>query len=572
MAMQHSDELKNAAALLFQQVKSLGVPAYSCGYNIWEKDEKEFTSWMSTQDGSIINGVPNIPLTEDANFIRYVESKQKGEPFFVLELRGERMQEHYEYLKTIPAFKVYFDYAVSVGFDLPETQIHHLANFSQGNLLFITLEPCPEFHDVFKRFAAVFEQTYTRFLDLQKAEAQAREAQIELALERVRARTMAMQRSDELRETVLVIYEQLQQLNFESKACNIIIIDKESGSARYWVSGFSQEIFPESYTVPYLNHPYQDALLKPWKQGDKYVVYEYTGQMKRSFDKIFFTQTEFRNVPEDAKKVMIGLESVILSTVFTSYGALQALGAEPLSEEKANILKRFGKVFEQTYTRFLDLQKAEAQAREAQIQLALERVRARTMAMQRSEELPETAAILFEQFKSLGQELMQMTIGIVNEADGVIEFSVTDWSGSGAGVNRAFNLSIDEPTLIKKMYTGWKKNKKSIVVDLTGKELENWISYRNKMSGVTVNSADTSGRRVITSAFFSKGHLSFSTAVPPVNESIQVLERFAQVFDLTYTRFLDLQKAEAQAREAQIEAALERVRSRSMGYAEKRRA
>ena len=198
MAMQHSDELKEAAALLFQQVKALGVPAYSCGYNIWEKDDKEFTSWMSTQDGSIINGVPNIPLTEDANFIRYVESKQNGEPFFVLELRGERMQEHYQYLKTIPAFKGYFDYAVSVGFDLPKTQIHYLANFSQGNLLFITLEPCPEFHDVFKRFAAVFEQTYTRFLDLQKAEAQARESQIQLALERVRARTMAMQKSDEL--------------------------------------------------------------------------------------------------------------------------------------------------------------------------------------------------------------------------------------------------------------------------------------------------------------------------------------------------------------------------------------
>ena len=46
-----------------------------------------------------------------------------------------------------------------------------------------------------KRFAKVFEQTYTRFLDLQKAEAQAREAQIELALERVRARSMAMHQS-----------------------------------------------------------------------------------------------------------------------------------------------------------------------------------------------------------------------------------------------------------------------------------------------------------------------------------------------------------------------------------------
>ena len=46
-----------------------------------------------------------------------------------------------------------------------------------------------------------------------------------------------------------------------------------------------------------------------------------------------------------------------------------------------------------TYRRFLDLQKAEAQAREAQIQLALERVRARTMAMHKSEELAETAQV-----------------------------------------------------------------------------------------------------------------------------------------------------------------------------------
>jgi hypothetical protein len=239
MAMQHSDELKQAAALLFQQVKALGVPAYSCGYNIWEKNEKEFTSWMSTQDGSEINGVPNIPLTEDANFIRYVESKQKCESFFVLELRGERMQEHYRYLKTIPAFKGYFDYAVSVGFNLPKTQIHHLANFSHGNLLFITLEPCPGFHDVFKRFAAVFEQTYTRFLDLQKAEAQVRESQIQLALERVRARTMAMQKSDELPETAAILFEQFKSLGQELMQMTIGIVNEADGVIEFSVTDWS---------------------------------------------------------------------------------------------------------------------------------------------------------------------------------------------------------------------------------------------------------------------------------------------------------------------------------------------
>lgn len=47
-------------------------------------------------------------------------------------------------------------------------------------------------------------------------------------------------------------------------------------------------------------------------------------------------------------------------------------------------------------------------------------------------------------------------------------------------------------------------------------------------------------------------------------ENVQLLERFAAVFDLTYTRFLDLKNAEAQAREAKIETALEKVRSRTM--------
>ncbi|MBK8291095.1 MAG: hypothetical protein IPK96_09220 [Flammeovirgaceae bacterium] len=35
--------------------------------------------------------------------------------------------------------------------------------------MFITLEHVPEAHEIFKRFAKVFEQTYTRFLDLQKS-------------------------------------------------------------------------------------------------------------------------------------------------------------------------------------------------------------------------------------------------------------------------------------------------------------------------------------------------------------------------------------------------------------------
>ena len=110
-------------------------------------------------------------------------------------------------------------------------------------------------------------------------------------------------------------------------------------------------------------------------------------QGKKSFDKIFFTETDFKNVPEEAKNAMISLPSVTLSTAFFSYGALQVLGPKAISEDKVIILQRFAKVFNQTYTRFIDLQKAEEQARESQIEAALERVRTQAMAMQTSNDL-----------------------------------------------------------------------------------------------------------------------------------------------------------------------------------------
>jgi len=56
---------------------------------------------------------------------------------------------------------------------------------------FFSMETCyssaqtyPEAHDIYALRAKVFEQTYTRFSGSQKAEAQAREAEIELALEK----------------------------------------------------------------------------------------------------------------------------------------------------------------------------------------------------------------------------------------------------------------------------------------------------------------------------------------------------------------------------------------------------
>ncbi len=72
----------------------------------------------------------------------------------------------------------------------------------------------------------------------------------------------------------------------------------------------------------------------------------------------------------------------------------------PYTDSENSILRRFGKVFQQTYTRFLDLQKAEAQAREAQIELSLERIRAQVTAMQESSELLDIVVTMRTEFVS----------------------------------------------------------------------------------------------------------------------------------------------------------------------------
>jgi len=566
MAMQHSDELKDAAALLFQQAKSLGVPAYSCGYNIWEKDDREFTSWMSTQDGSDFNGVPNIPLTEDANFIHYVDSKQKGEQFFVLELRDERMQEHYEYLKTIPAFKAYFDYAQSVGFDLPETQIHHLANFSQGNLLFITLEPCPEFHDVFKRFAAVFEQTYTRFLDLQKAEAQAREAKIEAALERVRSRTMAMFKSNELAETAVVLFKQMIGLGIEPNRLYIAIINDNSGDLEFWITDENGDKVSSRYIVNINKNISIKKMYEGWTTKKKTITIDMQG--KELEDWLTYWRKEF-HVPF---KPGAALKRRIQNIAYFSKGFIAIASPDDQPESTTSLLERFAAVFNLTYTRFSDLQQAEAQAREARIETALERIRARALAMHSSEELMDVAKVLREQMALLGQPELETSVVHLYEEDPA---NILSWRAFRLGTNKDSEITYGYMSLPKnccELVVDWitmfNSDATEYIIEVSGSKQKEWYKILAPKAPEIINAMRDSNsledKRYYHFSKFSGGALLMVSIQQPSEEAIYLKRRAAVVFDLAYRRFVDLKKAEAQARESQIELGLERVRARAM--------
>ncbi|MDE3142945.1 MAG: hypothetical protein KGL19_02240, partial [Bacteroidota bacterium] len=385
---------------------------------------------------------------------------------------------------------------------------------------------------------------------------------IEAALEKVRSRSLAMHHSDEIKEVILEVLQKLKQLGIAMENRSAIIFVYEEGVKDFyqWVAS-PEHSAALSVATPYFDSPIHHDIWKARKKETNFYAKSYSVEVKNHFFKYFFEHSTLKLIPAAEKKWLLSRQYYELAIAFEKHSAVLIANftADLLDAGVHHILKTFANVFEQAYIRFSDLQKAEAQAREAQIQLALERVRARTMAMQKSDELSETVFILFNQFKELGEKPDQATIGIINEKENVIEYWVTMYGKQKDGV---FKFSIDEPYVTNKIYKGWKENKKSLVIELSGKELLEFASYRAGRGGAKFNPEEK--RRIINVAFFSKGLLNVQSNEDRSEESIRLLERFATVFEQTYTRFLDLQKAEVQAREAQIEAALERVRSRSM--------
>jgi hypothetical protein len=404
------------------------------------------------------------------------------------------------------------------------------------------------------RFFRVFEQAYVRFLDLQKAESQAREAQIEAALEKVRSRTMAMQHSDELSDTAGVLFEQFKTIGIVPKRCSIGIIDKETHRAKMWLTRTGGKVIPGADLVPLTEEEHLQELYNSWK--NKKPVYSFSVKGKDRLKWIqYISEKAKMHLPEyqpdkiDTEQILN--EPAFLNSFIFNHGFIMLHTVVGLREDDLPILKRFSSVFEQTYTRFLDLQQAEAQAREAQIETALERVRSRTMAMQRSDELPATAAIVFKQLIELGIKPNRLYIGMIKDNSGEVEFWITDEDGTK--VIQQFTGNVSRNLSLQKMYEGWKSKKKSVIIEIQGDELKEYFRYLGEELHVPFKLGLSQKRRVQNIAYFSSGFIGIASPDPQPEETNELLKRFAAVFNLTYTRFNDLQQAEAQNKIIQAE-------------------
>src|SRR4030095_5496022 len=107
------------------------------------------------------------------------------------------------------------------------------------------------------------------------------------------------------------------------------------------------------------------------------------------------------------------------------------------------------------YKRYNDLRIAEANAREAKIEAAMEKVRARAMAMQKPAELVEVAELLRKEMGLLGvEELETSSIYIHDEATGNTEcwYALQDVrEGDRKLVSDHMNMNLNETWVGREM-------------------------------------------------------------------------------------------------------------------------
>ncbi len=439
-------------------------------------------------------------------------------------------------------------------------RVHTTAFFSHGWILVTTHEPqSAATISILERFASVFNLTYRRFLDLQTAESQAREAQIEAALERVRARSMAMYNSSELHEVAEVLFQQLWNFGGNILNAGIVLCRADADDDEYWMS--SDTGIRPVISIPHTDDPIQKKLYEGWKNKTEFYSEAKSGdELKEHFNYL-------RSVPALQPFFEEGINSNRAfptwqkwHAAYFSHGYLFLLTADEYDEEK--ILVRFAKIFEQAYTRFLDLQKAEAQAREAQIEAALERVRSRTMGMQHSHELKDAAQLLFQQIQDLGVHLWACGYNIWEED----KRACTAWMSAEGTIQTPFRTPGSEDVFVH-FYEAALRGEDLYVEEIKGETCEAHYRYLSKLpvAGDVMKGWEAAGiaypkSQIFHIAYFKQGYLMF-ISYEPVTEAHDIFRRFAKVFEQTFTRFLDLQKAEAQAMEAVKRASVDRVRA-----------
>src|SRR6185312_8157078 len=250
-----------------------------------------------------------------------------------------------------------------------------------------------------------------------------------------------------------------------------MIFDPETLASRWWMANSETPAEPMNYLVQNHDNPAYFAYLNAWQERALSWQYELKGKVKRDWDDFLFTETELARLPQVVIDGMKAPETVLLAASFNNFGCLTLVSLEPLSHEHSDIMLRFAKVFDMSYTRFNDLKTAEAQTREAKIEAALEKVRGKAMAMYNSKDLSSAASLVFTELRKLGIDPIRCGVGIVSKDSSKVQLYSATTSAEGDSLAPVGWVELQGHPVLENILQSIVKNKDYFPV-LKGEDLK----------------------------------------------------------------------------------------------------
>lgn len=376
-----------------------------------------------------------------------------------------------------------------------------------------------------------------------------RELKIEKAFEKVREQAMSMRHSSDLQNIVNIVAQELNNMNLDITGVFMVINNNEIDKQfTFWGSTGVAEIYMKKAAIPFLNRPIYRVLAEATTKGEHFFVEEYTREEKNEFFEHLFKFPPYNSSTPEWKEQVFSREGGYTRSVsvsrYTSIFVVNHFGRR-LSDDDNKILKRFGKVFEQSYTRFLDIQKAEVLAHEAIKQASADRVRGEIASMRTSEDLNRITPIIWRELETLEVPFIRCGVFIINNENEKIQAYLTTPDGKSLA---ALNLSFDANDLTTNAIKYWKKNQ--IYKERWNREkFINWTKSMIRI-GQVQNVETYQGSSVPPESLhlhfvpFAQGILYVGNISTLTDEKLELVKILAEAFSIAYARYEDFKNVE----------------------------
>jgi signal transduction histidine kinase len=378
--------------------------------------------------------------------------------------------------------------------------------------------------------------------------------QIETALEKVSARTIAMRSSNELADTSSILFHQLKELGIHALRTGVGIFDEPNDAMELWLTtaSDSDEVVKMLDYVNLHIHPVFENIIPARKEGKPYAVSVLSGKEVKAY---YSTMSTYLTIPQQP----VRHEQEFFYSFFFSQGALNVNAAKALTEEECRIMIQFARVFGLIYMRFLDLQLAEKQTQEALQQASLDRVQAEIASMRTANDLQRITPLIWKELSTLGVPFFRCGIFIVSEKDKLVHAYMSTPEGTSLAV---LHLPFESIVTIRNMVENWRQQQ-VYTEQWDRQQFQDWVQSlydQGQIKGKQEFQVNELPPEAMSLHYipFAQGMLYIGSYYPLDEHHIDLVVSLTDSLSVAYARYEDFIKLEES--KAQVEATLNELK------------